>query len=178
MRADAPMPNRLSLAELGRLDRETFVRMLGGIFEHSPWVAEGSWERRPFADLDGLHRAMVEVMRGAGRERQLVLIRAHPELAGAAARRGDLTEASRQEQGSAGLATADDEELARFRALNEAYRGTFGFPFIMAVKGRSRAEILAAFEERLQHTPEAEFERALDEIARIARLRLDALFGA
>lgn len=169
----APSPPPLSLDELERVDRARFVAALGGIFEHSPWVAEAAFERRPFGGRAALHRAMVEIVHAAGREQQLALIRAHPELAGAP--QAALTEASRHEQGAAGLGGADAEERARFAALNRRYRDKFGFPFVMAVKGRNKAEILAAFEARLAQRPEAEFERALQEIARIAGFRLEAL---
>lgn len=171
----AAAATRLSLTVLERADRVRFVAALGGVFEHSPWVAEAAFERRPFGSLGALHRVMVDAVRAADRERQLALIRAHPELAGAPAHRGALSEASRQEQGSAGLGSASDDEVARFRELNRRYRGKFGFPFVMAVKGRDKAEILAAFAERLGQPPEAEFERALQEIARIAAFRLQAL---
>jgi len=167
---------RLSLAALGRLDRAAFAAALDGIFEHSPWLAEASWERRPFADLDALHRAMVAVMREAGRDRQLALIRAHPELAGDAALRGEVAAASRAEQNAAGLSEASARDLARFRDLNARYRAKFGFPFVIAVAGRSRAEILACFVERLARDTEAEFATALDEIAEIARRRLAQRF--
>jgi 2-oxo-4-hydroxy-4-carboxy-5-ureidoimidazoline decarboxylase len=167
--------SRLAFPAIDRLDREAFAAALGDVFEHSRWVAEGAWERRPFGDVAALHRAMVAVMRGAGRERQLALVRAHPELAGAAARRGALTAASRQEQEAAGLGTAEAGALVEFRRLNEAYRDKFGFPFVLAVGGRSTAEILTIFAERIGHGPEEEFERALDEIARIADLRLRTL---
>lgn len=164
---------RLTLDDLARADRESFVAALGGVFEHSPWVAEAAFAQRPFASRAALHRAMVEIVRAAGRERQLALIRAHPELAGPPT--AALTTASRQEQGTAGLTDADAEERVRFAALNRRYRETFGFPFVMAVKGSSKAEILAAFAERLEQPGEAEFERALQEIARIAGFRLEAL---
>lgn len=172
------MTDKPTLAAINALDRDAFVALLGDIFEHSPWVADGAWTRRPFADIAALHRAMVDVMRGAGRERQLRLIRAHPELAGAAAARGELTAASRSEQKGAGLSTADEADLATFRALNAAYREKFGFPFIIAVRGRSRPEILAVFAERLERSAETEFAQALHEIARIAELRLAALIAS
>jgi 2-oxo-4-hydroxy-4-carboxy-5-ureidoimidazoline decarboxylase len=111
-------------------------------------------------------------MRAAPRERQLALIRAHPDLAGRLARAGALTAESTVEQRGAGLDRCSDEEFARFTALNDTYKARFGFPFIMAVKGRTRAEILAAFERRVANGPEAEFGTALDEIDRIALLRL------
>ncbi|HXY99426.1 MAG TPA: 2-oxo-4-hydroxy-4-carboxy-5-ureidoimidazoline decarboxylase [Stellaceae bacterium] len=173
-----PPKPKLTFPMLDRLDRAAFVAALGGVFEHAPWVAEQAWEQRPFANLATLHRVMAGVVAAAGRERQLALIRAHPELAGADAVAGALTAASRQEQGSAGLSTASGDEIARFRELNRRYRDRFGFPFVMAVKGKSKAEILAAFAERLAQSPEAEFDRALAEIARIARLRLETLIEA
>jgi OHCU decarboxylase len=169
------MNGRLVFPALDALDRPAFVAALGDVFEHSPWVAEQSWERRPFGSVAALHRAMVAVMRGAGRERQLALIRAHPELGGAAAQRGGVTAASRREQASAGLGDAGADALAELRRLNEQYQQKFGFPFVLAVARRSKPEILAIFKERLGHAPEEEFARALDEIARIAELRLEKL---
>jgi 2-oxo-4-hydroxy-4-carboxy-5-ureidoimidazoline decarboxylase len=166
-----------SLAAINALDRTAFASLLGDIFEHSPWVAEGAWAARPFADVAALHRAMVAVMHAAGRDRQLQLIRAHPELAGAAAARGELTAASRSEQKGAGLASADEADLARFRMLNAAYREKFGFPFIIAVRGRSRSEILTVFAERLERDADSEYAQALQEIVRIAELRLNAVIA-
>ncbi len=160
------------------LSRRAFVARFGNVFEHSPWIAEATFDRGLGAELDsaeGLHRAMCEVLRSAPRERRLALIRAHPDLAGRLARRGELTEASRREQASAGLDGCTDEERARFNRLNEAYRSKFGFPFVMAVKGRNRQEILEALERRLGNEPEVEFETALAEIEKIALLRLREL---
>jgi 2-oxo-4-hydroxy-4-carboxy-5-ureidoimidazoline decarboxylase len=157
------------------LPRADFLTRFGGVYEHSPWVAEAALDAGlpPNADTaDGLHRALSAAMRAAPRERQLALIRAHPDLAGRLARAGTLTAASTAEQRGAGLDQCSDDEFARFTALNEAYKARFGFPFIMAVKGRARAEILAAFERRVANEPEAEFRAALDEIDRIALLRL------
>jgi 2-oxo-4-hydroxy-4-carboxy-5-ureidoimidazoline decarboxylase len=157
------------------LPRAEFVARFGGVYEHSPWVAEAAFDAGLPADADtpeGLHQALSAAMRAAPRERQLALIRAHPDLAGRLARAGSLTAASTAEQRSAGLDQCTDDELARFTALNEAYKARFGFPFIMAVKGSTRAEILAAFERRVASDPEAEFGTALDEIDRIALLRL------
>ena len=114
---------------------------------------------------------MVQALAGAPREQKLALIRAHPDLAGRLAP-PDLTAASRAEQSGAGLGELDEAERARFLELNERYRGRFGFPFILAVKGRTKEEILAAFEERLAHEPEREFDTALSEIETIALLRL------
>jgi OHCU decarboxylase len=158
------------------MDQAAFTEALGGIFEHSPWVAEGAWRRRPFGSVAALHRAMVEVME-AGGDMQLRLIRAHPDLAGKAALAGELTASSKSEQAGAGLDRLSPEEYARFHELNEAYKDKFGFPFIIAVKGHTKTSILAAFEARLAHDLEAERTKALEEIAKIARFRLTVLLG-
>ena len=166
----APPP--ISTDALQRLERDRFVALFGGVFEHAPWVAEAAYGAGPFASLEALHAAMVDAVRRAPRARQLALIRAHPDLAGRAAIAGALTAASAAEQASAGLDQCTPAEFKRFRDLNRKYQEKFGFPFIMAVKSRSRQEILAAFEQRLDHSSEAEFEEALNQIARIAHLRL------
>ena len=161
--------------ELEQLDSARFVELFGGVFEHASWVAEQAFDAGPFASLEALHRAMVDAVRRAPRAQQLTLIRAHPDLAGRAAVRGELSVASAAEQAGAGLDQCTPAEFQRFRALNDEYKEKFDFPFILAVKGKTRAEILAAFEQRLRNPPEAEFEEALNQIARIARLRLEDL---
>jgi 2-oxo-4-hydroxy-4-carboxy-5-ureidoimidazoline decarboxylase len=138
-------------------------------------VARRAFDEGPFAGVDELHAAMVAAVREAPRERQLELIRAHPELAGREAQAGELTGASAGEQASAGLDRLSAEEAQRWRALNAAYRERFGFPLIVCVREHTRASILAWGEERLGHDPEAEVETALGEIAKIARLRLEEL---
>ena len=165
-------PARISSAELQRLERDRFVELLGGVFEHAPWVAEQAFDAGPFDDVEALHSAMVGAVRRAPRERQLALIRAHPDLAGRAAIRGELTAPSTTEQASAGLDQCAPSEFERFRELNGKYKEKFGFPFILAVKGKTRQEILHAFEQRLKNSIEAEFQEALNQIARIGRLRL------
>lgn len=158
-----------------QLSEPLFMARFGGIYEHSPWVAARAYAKGLSSACDvagGLHAAMDAAMREGSREDKLALIRAHPDLAGRLALAGELTADSTVEQNSAGLDRLSAEELARFTALNDAYKARFGFPFIMAVKGRSRDEIIAAFEARLQNGPEVEFARALDEISRITRLRL------
>lgn len=162
------------------LSRADFVARFGGIFEHSPWVAEGAFDRglTPATDRpEGLHAAMVAVMREADREKLLALINAHPDLAGKLQAAGRLTADSTREQSSAGLDMLTDAERARFTQLNDAYKARFGFPFIMAVKGRNKAEILAAFEYRLNNDPDQEFRTALAEIEKISLLRLKDLLG-
>lgn len=161
-----------------RLDRAAFLARFAGIWEHSPWIAEGAFDRGLTAAEDtapGLHAAMVAVMRAAGDDRKLALIRAHPDLAGRLAAAGRLTAESTGEQASAGLDRLTDEERAAFTALNEAYVARFGFPFIMAVKGRTKDEIRAAFERRIGHDRDTEFAEALAQIERIALLRLTDL---
>ncbi len=172
------MGERISLSSLPEMDRDAFVAAFGGVFEHSPWVAEGAWAAAPFHGLEGLHEAMVVVLRAAPRARQLALIHAHPDLAGKAAIAGEVTRESRGEQAGAGLDRLTPDEYARFGKLNRAYRERFGFPFILAVKGLDKARILESFAERLENTPDAEFDRCLTEIAKIARLRLADLVGA
>lgn len=163
------------------LDEATFVERFGEIYEHSPWVAQRTWQAGldiSHDHLDALADAMARTLQAATHEEKLQLIRAHPDLAGKAARRGTLTQDSTDEQASAGLDQCSEEELARFERLNKAYKERFDIPFIMAVRGSDRYQILAGFEERLQNTPEKEFERALQEINRIARLRLETLTQA
>lgn len=162
------------------MDRAAFVDRFGGVFEHSPWIAERAWDERadegPMPDTaEGVHAAMVAVLRAAGHEAQRTLLNAHPDLAGRLAMRGELTADSTAEQASAGLDRCTPEEFRRFTDLNDAYKARFGFPFIMAVKGRSRAEILDAFERRIHNSPEEEFETALAQVERITLLRLKDL---
>ena len=160
------------------LDRATFVRAFADIYEHSAWVAEQAWDRATSQELDdlaSLHARMSEVVLQASAEQQLTLIKAHPDLAGKAAVQGELTAASTQEQAGAGIHQCTPEEFSRFNELNQAYKARFGFPFIMAVKGSDRQRILAAFEQRLDHSPQAEFDCALGEINKIALLRLQAM---
>jgi len=153
-----------------------FVNRYGGIYEHSPWVAE---EAAAFVkdehDIDVIAAVMADCVDNAAPERQLALIRAHPDLAGKAQLAGELTQESSSEQASAGLDSCSAEEYARFQALNDAYHEKFAFPFVMAVRDSGRAEILAAFAARLDNDPNTEFETALAEIHKIARLRLQAL---
>ena len=169
------MPPTATLRALNALDRETFVDVLGSVFEHSPDVAAGAWAARPFATVADLHAAMVAVVRDFPMERQLALLRAHPDLAGKAARAGAMTASSVAEQAAAGLDRLSDDQYARFHRLNAAYRDTFGFPFIIAVRHHDAASILAAFEDRLGHAREVELAAALAQVAEIARLRLASL---
>lgn len=163
------------LAALSDLSQDDFVARLGDIFEHSPWVAERAWSSRPFRSLDELHAAMVTTVDAASEVEQLALICAHPELAGKEAADGTLTRASTGEQKGAGLDQCSAEELARLRKLNVDYRERFGFPFVIAVKGLSRYQIMDTVEERLKNDKATEFRACLREIAKIGRFRLEAL---
>ncbi|HEY8383192.1 MAG TPA: allantoinase PuuE [Microvirga sp.] len=156
------------------MSRAQFVEVFGDVFEHSPWIAEAAHQagfNTAQDTAEGLHAAMVHVLGGATREQKLALIRAHPDLAGRLKLK-DLTADSQNEQASAGLDSLTEEERDRFLALNDSYKAKFGFPFIMAVKGRTKDEILAAFEERLAHDPDQEFDAAVVQIELIALLRL------
>lgn len=166
----------LTLEQLSSLNCEAFTAHLAGVFEHSPWVAERAWSARPFPDLHALHAALLQEMVRAGGWDKLCLVRAHPDLAGREARAGTLTAESTDEQKSAGLDACTPEELARIGELNAAYRRRFGFPFIIAVRGRTRHAIMNAMAERLGNDWESEFRNALREIGRIARLRLEGMF--
>jgi 2-oxo-4-hydroxy-4-carboxy-5-ureidoimidazoline decarboxylase len=169
------MAERIALQDLNALPDAGFVARLADIFEHSPWVPEAVLAKRPFPDIASLHAAMVAAVDAAGNDAALALLRAHPELA----RRATLTAASAAEQGGMGLDRLDQDEAARFEALNQAYRDRLGFPFIIAVRGqRDRAAILAALVARLEHDAPAEQAAALAEVAKIARFRLDDLILA
>lgn len=164
-----------SLDDLNRMDRAAFAAALGAVFEDSPWVAEAAWDRRPFAGKEKLRETMTAIVRAAGTERQRALILAHPDLADRATRPANLTAFSQTEQARAGLNELTEEEIAEQRALNRAYRERFGFPFIMAVRFSTRQQILQAMRERVANDPAAEFDRALEEIYKIAGFRLDDL---
>jgi len=172
----------ITLQQLNTATQAEFTRLLDGSYEHSPWIAEGAWAKRPFASLAALKLALIEVLRDAGVDAQLQLIRAHPELAGKAMAAGALTAESSHEQGRAGLTGCTPEELARIRQLNADYQQRFGFPFILAVRGPrgtglGKAEIIATFERRLHNHPDFERAECLRNVHRIAEIRLDDKFG-
>lgn len=154
-------------------ERAEFVNRYGGVYEHSSWVAEAVYDNGDVGgDLADRLQACVD---SASDESKLALIRAHPDLAGKAAVAGDLTESSTEEQASARLDQCSAAEFEQFQSLNDAYRQKFGFPFVMAVRDSNRQEILEAFATRLENETDAEFEAAIAEIHKIARLRLDVL---
>ena len=163
-----------SLAEINAMPAADFVAALGDVFEHAPWVAEGAAAGRPYPTVGALHDGLMQAVHEAPAATQLAFVRGHPELGGKLARAGDMTEASRSEQGGLGLDRLNDEEFARFERLNAAYRERFGLPFIICVRRHTRASILAEFERRLTNNPAAELATALAEIGHITRLRLEA----
>lgn len=161
----------MTIAALNSLDRPAFVEAIGWVFEHSPWVAERTWAARPFADLPALHAALIERVERADESERLALLRAHPDL-GARAR---MSDASTGEQAQAGLGGLANDEYERLLALTAAYRERFGFPFLLAVKGKSRNEILTALQARIESLPEEEYREALRQVYGIARFRLESI---
>ena len=162
----------MTLEQLNALPKDEFVETLGGIFEHSPWVAERSWQQQPFASLGELHAAMCASVAASNDASKLALIRAHPQLAGIAAVRGELSTASASEQSGAGLDRCSPEEFAKLTELNRDYEQRFGFPFILAVRGKTRQGIIDNLDARIGNTREQEIAEALRQIERIAQLRL------
>ncbi|MBP6777196.1 MAG: 2-oxo-4-hydroxy-4-carboxy-5-ureidoimidazoline decarboxylase [Piscinibacter sp.] len=171
----------LTLDQLNAATQAEFAALLDGTYEHSPWIAERAWARRPFASLAQLKLALVETLRAAGRDAQLALIRAHPELAGKAMVTKTLTAESTNEQGKAGLTDCTAEEFARIQQLNADYNAKFGFPFILAVRGPrgtglAKVQIIETFARRLDNHPDFELAECLRNIHRIAEIRLDDKF--
>ena len=169
------MAAQISLDELNRLDESAFVARLGAIYEHSPWVAERVYPQGSFDSCAALAEAMAGEVAAAPEDARLALLRAHPELAGKEASAGRLTADSQREQAGAGLDACTPDELAQIAELNQAYRGRFGFPFIIAVSGLDKQRIIAAMRSRLDNSAQDEFATALAEVDKIARIRLDAL---
>ena len=163
------IPAGMTIEDLNSLERAQFVAAIGWVFEHSPWVAERAWEARPFANAVDLHRAMVDQVERARPQEQLTLLQAHPDLG----TRARVSEASSAEQAGAGLDHLTPAEFERLRGLNEYYRDKFGFPFLLAVKGSTKQDILDALERRVRSSREEEYVVALDQVYRIARFRLE-----
>jgi 2-oxo-4-hydroxy-4-carboxy-5-ureidoimidazoline decarboxylase len=162
----------MSLAEVNAMPEDEFVRRFGDVAERSPWVAERAAAGRPFQTREAMVAAFDRVVREASEPERLALVRAHPDLAGRAAIAGELTEDSRKEQSSAGLDRLTPEEFGRFTELNSRYRARFGIPFIFAVKGATKHQILENFEERIGNDHAAEHANALDQVCRILRFRI------
>ncbi len=163
----------LDIAAVNALVPADFVARFGDVAEHSPWVAEAAARTRPYATREAMITAFADAVAAAPPDMRLALIRAHPDLAGKAARAGAMAEDSRREQAGVGLDSLTEAEYARFTDLNTRYRDRFGFPFIFAVKGATKTMILDAFAARLPNDAATEFETALAQIARIFRFRLE-----
>jgi 2-oxo-4-hydroxy-4-carboxy-5-ureidoimidazoline decarboxylase len=163
---------KYAIQDVNQMAQSTFVSVFGSVYEHSSWIVETAWEHRPFASVDGLHATMDSIVEGAGQSRQMNLIKAHPELAGRLLRSGQLTAESRSEQAQAGLTSLPENLTKRMLELNSSYQEKFGFPFIICARLNNVATILRAMEDRLTNSGETEFKTALQEISKIAKLRL------
>jgi len=161
----------VTLERINSLPCDGFVERLGFLFEDSPWVAERAWERRPFASLEALHRAMVDEVERAAPPEKLALLRAHPDLGA----RASMSQASVGEQAGAGLDRMPPGQYELLQRRNAAYHQKFGFPFLYAVRGSTRHAILEALAQRLEASPDDEFREALRQVYRIAWFRLEGL---
>ncbi|HEY4416449.1 MAG TPA: 2-oxo-4-hydroxy-4-carboxy-5-ureidoimidazoline decarboxylase [Verrucomicrobiae bacterium] len=166
------MAEKITLAALNDLAPADFTQIIGPVFEHSPWIAEKTFSQKPFSTFETLHRALCDTVKTAGVEKQLALIRAHPDLVGRLALAGQLTRESTREQASAGLNQLSPAEVAWFQKQNTAYQAKFGFPFVICARLNKKTAILNGFEVRLANSYEAEMAAALAEIFKIAELRL------
>ncbi|MCA0754170.1 2-oxo-4-hydroxy-4-carboxy-5-ureidoimidazoline decarboxylase [Paenibacillus sp. N4] len=164
---------KLTIEQINELSREQFIEALGAVFEHSPWVAGTAWACRPFGSSDELHEAMMNVVRESRTETIVDLFRAHPDLGTRLA----VADYSAREQEGAGLDRLSAEEYEQFRSLNEAYVAKFGFPFILAVRGKTKEQILEAMTSRIEHPASLEAEQAMLEIGKITGFRLKDLIN-
>ena len=169
------MPGQLTLQQINTLDRERFVAALGSLFEGQTWILAAVWERRPFGSIEDLWGALRDTMEKAPEERQVNLLRAHPDLVGRAARAGTLSQESTAEQAAAGLNRLTQREIAAVQELNARYRAKFDFPFVICARENTKDSILSGFAARLPHTREREIQIALGEVAKICWLRLEGL---
>lgn len=159
----------MTLTELNGCTKEDFVTAVGWVFEHSPWVAERAWRKRPFASFDDLSTHLIQEVQAASTDEQLALLHAHPDLG----TRAKKTVSSTDEQAAAGMDQLSPMEYELLIRLNAEYRKKFGFPFLLAVKGSDKATVIGALERRLKSAPEQEFQVALGNVFRIARFRLE-----
>ncbi|HEY3743537.1 MAG TPA: 2-oxo-4-hydroxy-4-carboxy-5-ureidoimidazoline decarboxylase [Bryobacteraceae bacterium] len=161
----------MTIAQVNDLDDQQFVQQVGWVFEHSPWVAGRACASRPFPSAATLHEALVKTMYDASEAEQLALLCAHPDLG----HRARMSEASTSEQSGAGLEELTQTEFEELQLLNSEYKQKFGFPFLYAVKGSTKHDILAALRSRLPQDRDSEFKEALRQVTRIARFRLESL---
>jgi 2-oxo-4-hydroxy-4-carboxy-5-ureidoimidazoline decarboxylase len=166
------LSEKITLGRVNELDREGFVARFGSLFEHSPWVAEEAWKSRPFGSIEEMWRALEDAMYAAPRERQLDLIRAHPDLAGKAAAVGELSPESAREQASVGLDRLSPEEFEAFTRMNREYREKFGLPMVVCVREHTKESILENVQSRLGNSRDEEIRTALAEISKISHYRL------
>ncbi|MDH5355700.1 MAG: 2-oxo-4-hydroxy-4-carboxy-5-ureidoimidazoline decarboxylase [Gammaproteobacteria bacterium] len=171
------MTGKQRLSDLIKLSKPAFVDLLGSIYEHSPWVAEQAYLKLPFESPGHLQEIMFDIVQASTIDDRLTLIRHHPELAGKEADEGTLTADSKKEQSRAGLNQCSAGELKQIRELNKNYLDKFTFPFVIAVSGLNKHQVIAAMQERLQNDYETEFSTSIKEIGKIARIRLDALMN-
>ena len=169
------MTEKQTFSNINQLSRPAFIDLLGGIYEHSPWVAELTFAKHAFDSVAALHQTMIDIVKASDLDKRLALIRNHPELAGKEAAEGTLTTDSKKEQSRAGLNQCSAEELEQIRALNKSYLQKFSFPFVIAVSGLNKHQIIAAMQTRLESDEATEFATSLNEIDKIAKIRLDAL---
>lgn len=167
----------MTISGLNQLDQADFIRVVGPVFEASPWIAGEVWTQRPFASLAQLYHALCDVVIHSDEVRQLALVRAHPDLVSRAALAGTLTRESSSEQAAAGLGRLSPEEIVQFQKNNAAYQEKFGFPFVICVRLNKKASILAGFDQRLKNTRSQELQISLEEIFKIAELRLRDLIS-
>jgi OHCU decarboxylase len=166
----------VELAAVNALGEREFVERFGGVFEHSPWVAQRAWGRKPFGSVEALHAAMMQVVAQAGKEEQLALIRAHPELAGAEAKQATLTVDSSSEQRRLGFTRLSHEQYAQMKKLNLQYKTRFGFPCIVALRlHATRDSVMAEMQRRVANDADTELRNALEQIGHITRGRLAKL---
>ena len=161
----------MTLTELNACARDQFVEAIGWVFEHSPWVAERAWRKRPFASFDDISTRLIQEVQAASPDEQLKLLRAHPDLG----TRAKVSDSSAAEQSGAGLDRLTPAEHETLLSLNAQYRKAFGFPFLFAVKGSDKTAIMEALRRRLKSTPDQEFQVALGHVFRIARFRLEEM---
>ncbi len=169
------MTTQYTVEQINRLPSPEFITVLGGIFEHSPWVAESASQQRPFDSISDLQKSMFAIVLAADETARLLLIRNHPQLAGKEADEGTLTEDSQKEQSRAGLNQCSAEELELLRNLNKQYLDKFSFPFVIAVSGLNKYQIIEAMQQRLKNDKDNEFATSINEIGKIASIRLNAL---
>ncbi len=169
------MTNTISLSRINEFSEKHFIDILGGIYEHSAWVAELVYQQRPFASLQSLRDAMAGIIKNSSHEQRLTLICNHPQLAGKEATEGTLTDDSKKEQSGAGLNQCSTEELKLIQTLNHDYLQKFEFPFVIAVSGLSKHQIITAMQTRLLNNQETEFTTSIEQICKIAEIRLQAL---